>query len=190
MSKLIVVSAPSGAGKTTLCQRLLQDFPELNLSVSSTTRKPRGDEKNGREYFFYSVEEFKNKIEKNEFAEWAEVHGNYYGTSKNLIERTFMSGKSALLDIDVQGAESLTRAYPGICHSFFIEPPSLQILEERLRARKTDSEETIQKRIINARRELDQASRFDHVIKNDDLDRAFNELKKLVKLTLSGELNG
>jgi guanylate kinase len=184
MSKLIVVSAPSGAGKTTLCQRLLQDLPGLTLSISSTTRKPRGDEKNGREYFFHTVEEFKHKIEKQEFAEWAEVHGNYYGTSKNVIEKAFAAHKSVLLDIDVQGAESLTRAYPGICHSFFIEPPSLQVLEERLRARKTDSEETIQKRIINAQREMDQASKFDRIIRNDELDRAYQELRKQVELIL------
>ena len=134
--QLIVISAPSGAGKTTLCQKLLKDFPELVLSISSTTRAPRGSEQNGKEYLFLTPEEFKAQIAASRFAEWAQVHGNYYGTSKDVIERAFDSGKSVLLDIDVQGAESLRQAYPDQCHSIFIAPPSLMVLESRLRARK------------------------------------------------------
>src|SRR4051812_45558024 len=109
--KLIVISAPSGAGKTTLCHRLLQDFPELVLSISSTTRAPRGTEKHGVEYLFLSKPDFEKQIHAGRFAEWAQVHGNFYGTSKDVIDEAFRSGKSVLLDIDVQGAASLNKAY-------------------------------------------------------------------------------
>ena len=177
LPKLIVVSAPSGAGKTTLCQRLLRDFSELQLSVSSTTRKPRGGEKEGCEYHFITTDEFRKKIELGLFAEWAEVHGAYYGTSKEVIERAFASGKSVVLDIDVQGAESLKQAYPGQSVSFFIEPPSLQVLEQRLRDRKTDSEESIQRRLLNAQNEMTKCNGFDHIIVNDTFDHAYNQLK-------------
>jgi guanylate kinase len=181
---LIVISAPSGAGKTTLCQRLLQDFSELVLSISSTTRAPRGSEKNGKEYLFLSRPEFENQIQASRFAEWALVHGNYYGTSKDVIEKAFHAGKSVLLDIDVQGAESLRQAYPKECYTVFIAPPSLQTLEERLRARKTDSEETIQKRVRNAKVEMDQRSRFHQVVINDNLETAYAELKSLIEARL------
>src|SRR3712207_1693695 len=122
--KLIVVSAPSGAGKTTLCQKLLADFPErLVLSISSTTRPPRGSEKHGREYFFLSREEFEAEIQAGAFAEWAKVHDNYYGTSRHVIDAAFERGRSVLLDIDVQGAASLAEAYPEATYRVFIAPP-------------------------------------------------------------------
>lgn len=178
--QLIVISAPSGAGKTTLCQKLLKDFPELTLSISSTTRAPRGLEQNGVEYFFLTREEFENEVKQDRFAEWATVHGNYYGTSKKVIEDAFNAGKSVLLDIDFQGAEQLKKAFPKQCRRIFITPPSMEELEFRLRARRTDSEEVIQKRIINAHEEIAQAKKFDHVIVNDSLERSYGELKKII----------
>lgn len=174
--KLVVVAAPSGAGKTTVCQRLLKDYEDLMLSISTTTRPARGAEKNGVDYFFVSQEEFQKEITAGFFAEHACVHGNYYGTSKKVIEQAFDQGKSVLLDIDVQGAASLKKMFPDRCHSIFIAPPSLEILEARLRARATDTEETIQKRLQNARKELAEASKFDLQVVNDDLDRAYRQI--------------
>jgi guanylate kinase len=183
---LIVVSAPSGAGKTTLCARLLKDLPELVLSISSTTRAPRGSEKHGAEYFFLSREEFEKQIQAGRFAEWAVVHGNYYGTSKDAIDRSFAAGKSVLLDIDVQGAASLAKAYPQETYRIFISPPDLGVLEARLRSRGTDSEETIQKRLKNAEEEMKRHPEFDKVVINDQLDRAYNELRTFVQIRLQG----
>ena len=186
MTRLIVISAPSGAGKTTLCQRLLQEFPELVLSVSSTTRAPRGQEKDGREYYFLSPEAFQTQIAANRFAEWALVHGNYYGTSKSVVEKAFADGKSLLLDIDVQGAESIRKVYPKESDLIFIVPPSIEELERRLRDRKTDSEASIQKRLANARGELAKKAVFDRVIVNDELDHAYGELTAFVRSRLKG----
>ncbi len=188
--KLIVISAPSGAGKTTLCQRLLGDFSELALSISVTTRAPRGKEVNGKDYHFITTQEFEKRISAGRFAEWAKVHGNYYGTSKDVIDSSFSAGKFVLLDIDVQGAASLRDAYPKRCYTVFIAPPSLQALEARLRSRKTDSEETIQKRVRNARQEMERMTEFDQVIVNDQLETAYAELHALVnhqlRVTTSG----
>jgi guanylate kinase len=180
MTKLIVISAPSGAGKTTLCQMLLRDFPELELSISSTTRGPRGSEQHGKEYFFLSREAFERDIQEGHFAEWAIVHGNYYGTSKKVVEHCFGNGKSVLLDIDVQGAESIRKAYPDRSLLVFISPPNMEILEARLRARGTETEAAIQKRLNNSKQEMEKAKVFDHVIVNDQLDRAYLELKRLL----------
>ncbi len=178
--KLIVISAPSGAGKTTLCHRLLADFPKLLLSISTTSRKPRGQEKNEIDYNFVSPEVFKKMIDNHEFAEWALVHGNYYGTSMNVIQSAFDKDRAVLLDIDVQGAESLRKAFPKETFSVFISPPSLEILEERLRNRKTDEEASIQRRIENARTEMKAAPFFQKIVINDNLETAYQELKRLV----------
>ena len=188
MSFLIVVSAPSGAGKTTLCQRLLEEFSDsVQLSISATTRAPRGQEQHGREYFFLAREEFERKIAAGEFAEHALVHGNFYGTPRSMIDDAFRAGRSVLLDIDVQGAESLRRAYPGRCLSVFIAPPSMEELERRLRSRGTEKEDVIARRMTNAREEMAQSPRFDHVIVNDSLDRAYAELKWLVEQRMAAE---
>jgi guanylate kinase len=178
--KLVIVSAPSGAGKTTLCQRLLGDFSELELSVSSTTRPPRGSERNGVDYHFTSQQEFERQVAAGRFAEWALVHGSYYGTSKTTIEQAFARGKSVLLEIDVQGAASLRKVYPKECVSIFISPPSLEELERRLRARGTDSEETIQKRLKNARDEMARSGEYDHIVVNDTLEHAYEHLRDIV----------
>lgn len=190
--RLIVISAPSGAGKTTLCDRLLKDFPGLVLSISSTTRAPRGAEKHGKEYFFLSREAFEKDIRAGKFAEWANVHGNYYGTSKAAIENAFRDGKSVLLDIDVQGAESLRKSFPRESVLVFIAPPSLETLERRLRSRGTDNEETIQKRVRNARAEMEKMPVFDTIIVNDELDRAYDELRAVVaeRLRAAGPAGG
>lgn len=178
---LIIVSAPSGAGKTTLCRKLLEECPSLILSISSTTRSPRGTEKHGVEYFFLTRDDFEKQIQGNRFAEWAKVHDNYYGTSKDVIEKAFETHHSLLLDIDVQGAEQLHRAYPDLCHRFFIAPPSLEALESRLRNRGTDSEETIQKRLKNAEREIIASKDFDHIIVNDTLEQAYADLRNVLE---------
>ena len=178
---LVIISAPSGAGKTTLCQRLLASRPDLLLSISSTTRAPRGTEVDGREYHFLDRSTFERQIQEGVFAEWAKVHDQYYGTSRRTIEEAFSRGRHVLLDIDVQGAASLRDAYgPARTLTVFIAPPSIEVLERRLRARGTDREEVIQKRMHNARREMEAAPSFDCVIVNDDLDRAFAELSQVV----------
>ncbi len=185
--RLVVVSAPSGAGKTTLCARLLQEVPNLTLSISSTTRKPRGQERDGVEYHFLTPEKFESMISRGEFAEWANVHGNYYGTSKAVIEEAFARGKSVLLDIDVQGAESLRKAFGDRCITVFIAPPSMQELEKRLRGRGTEKEETIARRMKNADEEMREAVKFNATIVNDELDRAFGELRSFVEKAIGAE---
>jgi guanylate kinase len=185
-NRLIVVSAPSGTGKTTLCARLLREIPELMLSISTTTRAPRGAERDGVEYFFVTPEEFKAKVDADRFAEWAEVHGNFYGTSKDFVERAFAQGKSLLLDIDVQGADALKASYPAETVRIFLTPPSMEELERRLRARGTDSEESITKRLLGAAAEMAHQDHFDHVIVNDDLERAYFELTGIVLSAIRG----
>ncbi len=178
---LIVVSAPSGAGKSSLCARLLERMKDrLALSISTTSRAPRGSEQNGVEYYFVAASEFEQKIRDQEFAEWAQVHGNYYGTSKKTLQAFWTGRKHVLLDIDVQGADSLLSAYPERTLTVFIAPPSLQILEQRLRGRGTDSEESVQKRMNNAVDEMSRQAEFHRVILNDDFERAYAELESEV----------
>jgi guanylate kinase len=183
---LVVISAPSGAGKTTLCRRLLEDFRELRLSISTTTRAPRGQEQHGREYFFTTREEFEAQIRTGTFAEWALVHGNYYGTSKLVIAESLGRGESVLLDIDVQGTEILKNAFGDRCVTIFIAPPSMEELELRLRNRGTDSEESIQRRMQNARGEISQSHKFDHKLINDDLEQTYSRLHAIVSKALRG----
>lgn len=179
--RLILISAPSGAGKTTLCEKLLKEFPNVRLSISSTTRPMRPYEKNGQHYFFISQEDFQHKIFENKFAEWAEVHGNLYGTSKEMIEDFFAKGFHVLFDIDVQGALSLRKTYGARALLIFIHPPSIAELEKRLHERKGDSKEAIAKRLKNALHEITFSKEFDYEITNDNLDRAYGELEKIIK---------
>jgi guanylate kinase len=175
---LMVVSAPSGAGKSTLCTQLLRELPHrIELSISSTSRAPRGTEQHGKEYYFLPKDDFMEQINAGEFAEWALVHGNYYGTSKKSLEKFWGARRHVLLDIDVQGAASLRQQYPERTLTVFIAPPSLEELEKRLRGRGTDSEEAIQKRMKNAQDELARQGEFDLVIINDVYAEAYERLK-------------
>ena len=176
---LFVVSAPSGAGKTTLCTRMLNRFPELSYSISHTTRAPRGNEQDGVDYFFITTDLFKARIKEKAWAEWAEVHGNYYGTSRAFITEQLNQGHPLLLDIDVQGARQIRRIYPRAV-TIFIKPPSVSILEARLRERGTDTDEVIARRLENAMREMADIPLFQHVIVNDDLDMATREMAAVI----------
>jgi len=179
---LYIVSSPSGGGKTTLIRRLLAKPPgeALHFSVSHTTRQMREGEQNGREYHFVSVAEFQRMVQRDEFLEHNEVHDNIYGTSRGEVLPRLAAGEDVILDIDVQGARDVRKAYPEAV-TIFIVPASLPELERRLRSRGLDGEEAIQKRLINAAKEIQQATDFQYVIVNDDLDRATLELESIVR---------
>jgi guanylate kinase len=172
---LFILSAPSGAGKTTLRQAALVRFPDLSYSVSCTTRLPRAGEQNGRDYVFLTAAEFEAGIREGRWAEWARVHGHYYGTSARFLEQERSAGRDVLLDIDVQGAQQICRRFPDSV-TIFILPPSLAVLEQRLRARGTDRPEAIELRLRNARQEMEQSGTYRHLIVNDDLNTAIDEL--------------
>ncbi len=187
---LIVVSAPSGAGKSTLCAELLKKHSSrIALSISSTSRSPRGVEQQGKEYYFLSKEEFKKKIDLGVFAEWANVHDQYYGTSTETLEQFWSDKKHVLLDIDVQGAESLRKAFPDKCFTVFVAPPSLEVLEQRLRGRKTEDESAIKKRMANARHEMEHLDKFDFKLVNDDFNLTFQKLENEV-VSFMNQLEG
>jgi guanylate kinase len=177
---LLVLSAPSGAGKTTLAHMLVKQFPHAEFSISYTTRSARGAERNGKDYHFVDTAVFRQMIERNEFVEWAEVHDNFYGSSKRVIEHSYQPGGIAVFDIDVQGGTSIKRKYPdAVC--IFILPPSMEELERRLRARGTDSEDVIGRRMLAARAECERgAMAYDYLVLNDRLDEAFEQLKSIV----------
>lgn len=176
---LYIVAAPSGAGKTTLVRMLLERDSEIRLSVSSTTRAPRTGEQDGREYQFVDVQQFLDRVSQGEFLEWAEVHGNYYGTSKRWIEAEMTAGRDVLLEIDWQGAQQVRKAFPKAI-GVFILPPSMDALKARLSGRGTDSAETIARRIAAARDEMRHVDEFDYVIINDDLQQALDNLLAVV----------
>lgn len=176
---LIVVSAPSGAGKTSLCEKVASSLPDLVHSVSYTTRPPRHDEQEGKDYYFIEEAEFLRMMERGDFAEWARVHGNLYGTSRLLLEKYFQDEKDVILDIDTQGAAQLRQTYP---HGIFIYilPPSLEMLEARLRHRKTDPEEEIQRRLKKAKEEIKHYSGYQYVIVNDVFEKAVHQLASII----------
>ncbi len=176
---LFVISAPSGAGKSTLCHRLMEETPGVAFSVSHTTRSPRRGEVEGVDYHFVSKDHFMHMVEQGEFLEWAEVHGNCYGTSGSAVMAMLENGKDVLLDIDVQGAMQVRDIFTEAV-LVFIMPPSLEVLEQRLRNRGTDSEETIRLRMENARGELAAVREYHFLIVNDDLIRAAGDLQSIV----------
>ena len=184
--KSILITAPSGAGKTTLVKKLLLDFPQLVFSISAATREPREHESNGVDYHFMTETMFKNRIENNEFIEWEEVYqGSFYGTPKSEIDRIYGLGKVPIFDIDIMGAMSVKKILCNDVLSIFIAAPSLQVLEERLRKRHTETEEKIQTRLNKAISEMKFANFFDKKIINDELDLAYAELQSLVDKYLS-----
>jgi guanylate kinase len=177
---LFILSAPSGAGKSTLCRAVLDHFPDMLYSISYTTRQPRKGERDGVHYYFIARDEFKKGIERGQWAEWAQVHDNYYGTSADLLDRGLNGGQDILLDIDVQGMGQIQASYPaGI--TIFIMPPSLEILRCRLEARGTDSSEVIAVRLRNAQQEMAQKDRYRHIIINDQLADATAELIGIIE---------
>lgn len=180
----LIVTAPSGTGKSTLIKRLLAEFPRLGFSVSCTTRQPRPGEQDGKDYVFLGVERFKTLIGQGHFAEWAQVHGNYYGTPRQAVLNMLAGGRDVIFDIDVQGAKTL-RENLGIGRTVFILPPSRQALESRLAGRGSDSAETIARRLANAKGEIEQAGWFDHVILNEDVDKAGDELRAVYLASLA-----
>ncbi len=178
--KLYVVSAPSGAGKTTLIKEVLRRFKTLSYSVSHTTRAPRNNEQQGIDYYFIIQEEFQEKINQNYWLEWAVVHGNYYGTSKDFIKTSLDQGKSMILDIDVQGTCEIIKSGLEMV-TIFIMPPSIEILSQRLENRGSDSKKVIDKRIENAKLEIAKKNMYQYVVINDDLDKAIEELCLIFK---------
>ena len=187
--KLIVFSAPSGSGKTTIVRHLLEQ-KELNLefSISATSREQRGEEVDGKDYYFLSVNEFKNKIKNEEFLEWEEVYrDNFYGTLKTEVERIWKLGKHVIFDIDVSGGLRIKRKFPEQTLAVFVKPPSIDELKIRLKKRKTESKEKINMRIAKASAELATAPLFDVVIENDNLDKALKEAHMLVSDFISNK---
>ncbi len=178
--QLIVVSAPSGSGKTTIVKAILAKHPVMLFSVSATTRPKRENEVDEKDYFFLSRPEFERRIKKDELVEWEEIYGDLYGTLKSEVEKALTSGKVMLFDIDVKGSLSIKRKYPGDSFLIFIRPPSIEVLESRLRNRKTEDEETFKRRMARVTMELGMASQFDCQVINDDLQTAIDEVNRLI----------
>ncbi|MCG2590540.1 guanylate kinase [Rhodohalobacter sulfatireducens] len=179
--KILVLVAPSGGGKTTMARRILDDFDQIRFSVSATTRPPRKGEKDGVNYHYISKEEFKEKIDNGDFLEWEEVYdGTLYGTLRKNVEKELEKGYFILLDIDVLGALNVKKIFEKDALAIFIQPPSIEILKERLQKRATDAQQDIQTRLERAKKEMAYANRFDHIIINDDLEKAYSQIKELV----------
>jgi guanylate kinase len=179
--KLVIITAPSGSGKTTIVHYLLNEIPNLSFSISACTRKPRSTEQDGVNYYFLSIEDFTHKIASHEFAEFEMVYeGKYYGTLKSELNRIWNEDKFPLVDIDVQGALRLKKHYTENALSIFIKAPSLEELEHRLRNRGTETEQTLKERLDKASLELTFAEKFDHIVVNDDLEQACREVKDLI----------
>jgi len=178
--KLVIVAGPSGSGKTTIVRHLLGLYPRLAFSISACSRNKREGERDGEDYYFLSVEQFKDKIDKGEFLEWEEVYpGSYYGTLRTEVERLWQADRDVIFDIDVKGAMNLKKHYPENSLTIFIQPPSLEALEERLKKRKTETPEFFEQRIKKASEEISYSKQFDKIIQNNELQVAFKEAGKL-----------
>jgi len=177
---LLVLSAPSGTGKTTLARQLLTELPDAIFSISVTTRQPRGREKDGVDYHFVDVASFQGRIERGDFVEWAEVYGHFYGSSQAVVDEARAKRGVAIFDIDVQGGLAIKRKNPDTVRVFVV-PPSLEELERRLRERGTDAEDTIRRRMLAARSEIERGvASYDYIIVNDDFERAYRDLRSVV----------
>jgi len=179
---LLVLSGPSGCGKSSLVNEILKEEKEVYFSISTTTRNIREGEQEGINYFYVSKEEFKKGIEEGEFLEWAKVHGNYYGTSIKPVKKALKQGKLVIFDIDVQGHEIVKKKFPLLTTSVFITTPTIEELKKRLLKRDTDDEQTIEKRLINAKEEIKRADEYEFFIINDDFSKALEELKSIIKV--------
>jgi len=182
--KLIVISAPSGGGKTTIAREILARHKDMKFSVSATTRKRRENEVDGRDYFFLTRDDFEKKITRGELAEYETIYGDYYGSLKSVVEDALTEGKALLFDIDVNGALTIKRKYSNDAVLIFIQPPNLEVLRERLLKRNTEDETTVARRLERASMELEKGKRFDHKIVNDDLARAVREVDDIVKKSI------
>lgn len=179
--KAVIFSAPSGSGKSTIVTHILKLHPELKFSVSAASRAPRGDEKNGVAYWFISADEFRKRIADNEFVEYEEVYpGSFYGTLKSEVERIWDNGDAIIFDVDVKGGVNLKKYFGDRALSVFIQAPSVEVLRQRLVSRATDSPEAIERRVAKAAEEMTYADKFDHIIVNDDLQKAYADAEKLV----------
>ncbi|MDR2772920.1 MAG: guanylate kinase [Elusimicrobiota bacterium] len=176
---IIVISAPSGAGKTSICKEILKSSNTIVYSISYTTRKPRDKEKNGVEYYFITENKFVDMINDEKFAEWAKVYDNYYGTPKNVLQKTIDAGKNILLEIDVQGAMDIKKVFPQAC-MIFIKVPNIKILRERLIKRGQDSVSIIKKRIANVKSELRFINKYDYIVVNDNLEESIEAVKIII----------
>ena len=184
MTTVFIISAPSGSGKSTLTHRLVQEVPNLRFSISYTTRAPRGQECDGKDYFFISTDDFETRIARGEFLEYAKVFGNYYGTHASELERAQAENVDLILDIDVQGARQLKEGTPAAV-SIFILPPSREVLEQRLRLRSQDSEPVIARRLSDAKEEIRNYKQYDYVLVNREVEASVETLKSIVKATRS-----
>lgn len=184
MSKVIIISAPSGTGKSTIVKRLMEEAPDLRLcfSISATTRAPRGQEKNGKDYYFYTVADFRELISENDLLEWQEVYpGRYYGTLKTEVDRIREEGDNIIFDVDCRGGINIKKYYQEEALSIFLLPPTLDDLRERLEKRGTDSPEMIEIRLEKAHREIAESKHFDEIIVNEDLDTCYHEVETLIR---------
>lgn len=185
--KMFIFTAPSGAGKTTIVRHLLEKYDFLDFSVSATTREKRAHEVHGKDYYFLTKEEFADKVRNNEFVEWEEVYEDRYGTLKSEVERVWSLGKHVVFDIEVKGATNIKELYGDRCKAIFVKPPSLNILVERLKNRKTESESSLRKRIARVKREMTYQNSFDEVLVNDLLPVTLKEAEFYVETFIYGK---
>ena len=187
--KLIVIVAPSGAGKTTIAQKLLREFPRMQFSISATTRAPRDGEQNGEDYYYLSDDEFEKTVSERGFLEWEYYGGNRYGTLRSEVDKLMEKGYFPLLDIEVKGALNVKKMYADDCVSIFIQPPSIDELKRRLLNRGSETKQSLEKRLKRAEQELTFANHFDYVVVNDDLETAYKQVKTIVTSFTGGLKN-